>query len=164
MTDQPWQWVPSAQSPPLPPSPCQSTPPPAPGHLLCPPRPGRAARRGPLSRSPRQSRGAVGDTHPAVRSCWTLSSRSRSVSSIFPAFPGCEGQRRREGRGRGSAALPPPVPPPLSPPRLFRLSTLLVRSLQVGSAGVCWGEPSPSFCVPPCVRVELRLKPGWFQG
>lgn len=46
MTDQPWQWVPSAQSPPLPPSLCQSTPPPVPGHLLCPPppRPGCTTR------------------------------------------------------------------------------------------------------------------------
>lgn len=96
---------------------------------------------GPLSRSPRPSRGAVGDTHPAVRSCWTLSSRSRSVSSIFPATPGCEGQRRREERGWGSAELPPPVPPPLSPPLPFRPSRLsLCLQAELGAVGFVGGS------------------------
>lgn len=85
--------------------PARPVPVPASGHLLPPPRP--AAGPSPVSPPSPASPAVLGQarsaTHPAVRSCWTLSSRSRSVSSIVPALPGCGGQRRDGGEGRGGA-------------------------------------------------------------
>lgn len=66
------------------------------GHLL-PPHPGRAA-------GPATPPGTIGATHPEVKSCWTLSSRSRSVSNIVPA------SSSSSGGGGGRSSPPPPSP------------------------------------------------------
>lgn len=70
-----------------------------PGHLL-PPHPGRAA-------GPATPPGTIGATHPEVKSCWTLSSRSRSVSNIVPAS---SSSSSGGGGGRSSPLRPHPRP------------------------------------------------------
>lgn len=114
---------PPRSPPPLPPS--RS---PAQHPVTCsPPPPCSALTSGPLPH--RRPHGSGGATHPDVKSCWTLNSLSRSVSSIVPAsYRG--GSRSGAGWRRDEAELP--SAPSHSPRRL--------------SAGPPLAEARPSAC------------------